>query len=186
MSGHEALAAELAACQELASSKPPEAAQRLKAMVQAEGSNDVESVKVKESAIQALCDLLVKQQDANALSMLLGELRGFFGCIPKAKTAKIVRGVVDSIAKIPGSTQLQVFTCSLSFWIIVGNVFGAHIESSPLWCNVCRTQLDVCKQQVEWARTEKRTFLRQRIELRLASLYTDTKDFAASLALIGT
>ncbi len=32
-------------------------------------------------------------------------------------------------------------------------------------------QVEVCKSQVEWARTEKRTFLRQRIELRLASLY---------------
>lgn len=29
----------------------------------------------------------------------------------------------------------------------------------------------MCKGQVEWAKTEKRTFLRQRIELRLASLY---------------
>ncbi len=102
------MAAELAACQELASSKHADAASRLKAMVQSEGSNDVESIKVKESAIQALCELLVKQQDANSLSGLLSEMRSFFAAIPKAKTAKIVRSVIDSIAKIPGSTQLQV------------------------------------------------------------------------------
>lgn len=47
-------------------------------------------------------------------------------------------------------------------------------------------QVTVCKEQVEFAKTEKRTFLRQRIELRLASLYLDTQDFQAALALIGT
>jgi len=44
--------------------------------------------------------------------------------------------------------------------------------------------LEVCKEQVEWAKTEKRTFLRQRIEARLANLYLETRDFAAALALI--
>ncbi len=43
----------------------------------------------------------------------------------------------------------------------------------------------MCKEQTEWARTEKRTFLRQRIDLRLASLYLDTKSYQEALALIG-
>jgi 26S proteasome regulatory subunit N6 len=47
-------------------------------------------------------------------------------------------------------------------------------------------QVDVCKEQVEWARSEKRTFLRQRIELRLASLYLDMQEYKAALAIIGT
>jgi hypothetical protein len=45
-------------------------------------------------------------------------------------------------------------------------------------------QLEVCREQVEWARTEKRTFLRQRIEARLANLYLGGRDYAAALALI--
>ena len=45
-------------------------------------------------------------------------------------------------------------------------------------------QLDVCKEQVEWATTEKRTFLRQRIEIRLATLYLITREYNAALALI--
>lgn len=45
-------------------------------------------------------------------------------------------------------------------------------------------QLEVCKEQVEWARSEKRTFLRQRIEARLANLYLGSKDFSSALALI--
>lgn len=44
----------------------------------------------------------------------------------------------------------------------------------------------MCKEQVEWARTEKRTFLRQRLELRLASLYLDTHQYQIALGLLST
>ena len=47
-------------------------------------------------------------------------------------------------------------------------------------------QEEVCKEQVEWAKAEKRTFLRQRIELRLASLSLESKNFADSLSIVGT
>lgn len=69
---------------------------------------DAESVKAKEAAIGRLTELLVKQQDAAGLAALLTELRPLFNAIPKAKTAKLVRTVIDSIARVPGSTQLQV------------------------------------------------------------------------------
>jgi hypothetical protein len=41
----------------------------------------------------------------------------------------------------------------------------------------CARQVKLCKEQVEWARVEKRTFLRQRIEARLGTLYLETKDY---------
>jgi 26S proteasome regulatory subunit N6 len=47
-------------------------------------------------------------------------------------------------------------------------------------------QVRVCKEQVEWARTEKRAFLRQRVELRLAGLYLDSKLFQDALVLISS
>lgn len=37
---------------------------------------------------------------------------------------------------------------------------------------------------MEWARQEKRTFLRQRIEARLANLYLETKEYSDALTLI--
>lgn len=46
-------------------------------------------------------------------------------------------------------------------------------------------QLEVCKEQVQWAQSEKRTFLRQRIEIRLATLYLETRDYTAAITLIG-
>jgi len=48
-----------------------------------------------------------------------------------------------------------------------------------------RAQLEICREQVEWARTEKRTFLRQRIEARLANLLLHMGDYSGALALIG-
>ncbi|KAI7843382.1 hypothetical protein COHA_002980 [Chlorella ohadii] len=126
--------------------------QALKAVVTAAGSSDAESLKVKDAALGRLTDLLVKAGDAVALRSLLTELRPLFAAIPKAKTAKIVRSVIDSIAKVPNSSQLLK---------------------------------EVCQEQVEWATAEKRTFLRQRIEIRLAMLYMDLKDYPAALHLIG-
>lgn len=47
-------------------------------------------------------------------------------------------------------------------------------------------QVVVCKEQVDWAIAEKRTFLRQRIQLRLASLYLDTAEYQEALKIVGT
>jgi 26S proteasome regulatory subunit N6 len=80
----------------------------LKQTVFGEQSSDAETIKQKEDAISKLSDAYVKQQDAKALTELLSQLRPFFAVIPKAKTAKIVRNIIDQIAKIPNSTDIQV------------------------------------------------------------------------------
>ena len=59
-------------------------------------------------AIGTLADIYADQGDAEALRRLLTELRPLFGAVPKAKTAKIVRGIIETIARVPGSGQLQV------------------------------------------------------------------------------
>ena len=45
-------------------------------------------------------------------------------------------------------------------------------------------QLALCKEQVEWTKQEKRTFLRHRVELRLAAIYLSIKDYSSALPLI--
>jgi 26S proteasome regulatory subunit N6 len=47
------------------------------------------------------------------------------------------------------------------------------------------SQVAVCKEQVDWAITEKRTFLRQRIQLRLASLLLATAEYQEALKIVG-
>jgi 26S proteasome regulatory subunit N6 len=89
---------------------PPSDAAALRARVLTSTPSDVESIKAKEEAIVQLCDAYVKAQDAAALTSLLADLRPFFSAIPKAKTAKIVRSIIDQIAKIPNSTEIQVWS----------------------------------------------------------------------------
>lgn len=115
-------------------------------------SSDVDSLKAKEAALTALVELLTTQNKGEALAALLQALRPLFALLPKAKTAKLVRSIIDAVAKIPDTTELQV---------------------------------KMCKEQVEWARKEKRTFLRQRIEARLGTLYLATKQYPEALTLIG-
>merc|ERR1719402_135202 len=45
-------------------------------------------------------------------------------------------------------------------------------------------EVDLCKECIEWAKEEKRIFLRQALESRLIGLYYDTERFTDSLLLI--
>ena len=45
-------------------------------------------------------------------------------------------------------------------------------------------QVELCKEQVAWARQEKRTFLRHRVELRLSALYLEMRAYQDALKLI--
>ena len=89
-------------------STPGEAESVYREIVTGNSPNDAESVKLKEEALQKLCSLKIEQKDAQALKQLLTELRPLFAKFPKAKTAKMVRNLIDAISKVPNSTQLQV------------------------------------------------------------------------------
>eukprot|EP00271_Cylindrocystis_brebissonii_P001174 TRINITY_DN11478_c0_g1_i1.p1 TRINITY_DN11478_c0_g1~~TRINITY_DN11478_c0_g1_i1.p1 ORF type:complete len:445 (+),score=121.64 TRINITY_DN11478_c0_g1_i1:466-1800(+) len=110
-----------------------------------------EALRNKETAISNLATLLSKQGKAEELRSLLTDLRAYFALIPKAKTAKIVRTIIDEVSKVPDSTRLQV---------------------------------ELCQDMVQWTRDEKRTFLRQRVEARLAALYMELKEYKPALSLI--
>lgn len=110
-------------------------------------------LKVKEKSLDDLIRALVFVEDAQGLRELLHALRDLFQCIPKAKTAKIVRGIIDGIGKIPNSTD---------------------------------TLVEVCQEQAAWATSEKRTFLRQRIDIKLSSLYYSTKKYKPALELLSS
>lgn len=93
---------------EVADVQPANAISQLRDILFGNHPNDTESLKIKESALDSLASVLVKQQDCTSLRELLTELRPWFNSIPKAKTAKIVRTIIDSIGKVPNSTQILV------------------------------------------------------------------------------
>lgn len=84
------------------------AALRAVALADAGAGASPDDVKARETAVTALCDALAAAGDADGIAGLLTDLRPLFGVIPKAKTAKIVRGVIEAIARVPGSEELQV------------------------------------------------------------------------------
>ena len=98
---------QLDAAKSLVEDDPAGAVVKLRELVFEAPGTDVEATRIKEQAIGSLSEAYVKLGDAKSLADLLSQLRDFFGAIPKAKTAKIVRGIIDQLAKIPGSTQLQ-------------------------------------------------------------------------------
>jgi 26S proteasome regulatory subunit N6 len=106
---------------------------------------------VKELAIASITTALVAARDAAALSSLVSTLRPFFTAIPKARTAKIVRSVIDALGEIPDSTEAQV---------------------------------TMCEATVAWCRAEKRSFLRLRVQLKLAALLLEQQKMTASLAIV--
>ncbi|XP_075523055.1 26S proteasome non-ATPase regulatory subunit 11 homolog [Primulina tabacum] len=134
-----------------AEAKAPSEAISILYQILENNSSSSEALRIKEQAITNLSDLLRQEGRAAELQDLLTKLRPFFSLIPKAKTAKIVRGIVDAVAKIPGTSDLQI---------------------------------TLCKEIVQWTRAEKRTFLRQRIEARLAALLMDNKEFSEALNLL--
>ncbi|EME31034.1 26S proteasome regulatory subunit N6 [Galdieria sulphuraria] len=75
-------------------------------------SEEQESIlKYKEQAALALLDLYVDQQQAEKIVELTRKLRPFFGQVAKAKTAKLIRVVLDRVALIPKTEQIQIDLC---------------------------------------------------------------------------
>ncbi|CBI35051.3 unnamed protein product, partial [Vitis vinifera] len=96
--------------QALEAKTPSEAISILYCIIDSPSSSS-EALRIKEQAITNLSDLLRQENRAEDLRNLLTQLRPFFSLIPKAKTAKIVRGVIDAVAKIPDTSDLQISLC---------------------------------------------------------------------------
>ncbi|ETW08594.1 hypothetical protein H310_01140 [Aphanomyces invadans] len=112
--------------------------------------------KVKELSIYKLGQLYIRHGREKELAALLQNVRPFFATIPKAKTGKIVRTVIDMVSKV----KVLDATMALQF------------------------QADLCYDSIAWCNLEKHTFLRQRIQARLASILFEQQKFQAALDLI--
>ncbi|CAL9025221.1 unnamed protein product, partial [Prunus brigantina] len=74
-------------------------------------SSSSEALQIKEQAITNLTDLLRQENRGEDLRNLLTQLRPFFNLIPEAKTAKIVGSIIDAVANVPGTSDLQISLC---------------------------------------------------------------------------
>jgi len=137
--------------EEIESTQPNEAVALYKQVV-AQDDPTGGLVKTKEKAIYRITSIYCKQSRTAELKALVSECRPFFETIAKAKTAKIVRNVIEQIGQeLADSVELQT---------------------------------EMCEDAIVWCKQEKRTFLKQRMQSRIASLYLQQNRYKAALNLI--
>lgn len=107
-----------------------------------------DSTKVKEAAILALGKIYAELSKTQELTELIQQIRPMFASFPKAKTAKIVRSLIDLSGLIPNSQGLQI---------------------------------KLCEETISWCQEEKRTFLKQRLETKIAQLYLESGRYKEAL-----
>lgn len=100
-----------------------------------------EALRLYEHGLSWLAGIYAQDGDAEGVRALLRSSLSFFKLLPKARTAKLVRVLVDTVASIPTSQTALV---------------------------------EICQECIDWCVREKRAFLRNRIELRLAQVYVSS------------
>lgn len=84
--------------------------------------------------IDRLARAFAEERHFDKVLSLLKDNGEMFSALPKARTAKIVRNILNIVAAVPDSVAVQI---------------------------------ELCQDIIAWCKTEKRTFLRQRIEAKV-------------------
>ncbi|KAG7285123.1 hypothetical protein NEMBOFW57_009744 [Staphylotrichum longicolle] len=109
------------------------------------------AVREYEVALISLGELYRDQKNTDELVGLVTKSRTVLSSFAKAKTAKLVRQLLDLFDAIPNSLDIQI---------------------------------SVTKSCIEWATSERRSFLRQNLETRLVTLYMAKQSYYDALTLI--
>ncbi|KAH8677313.1 PCI domain-containing protein [Xylariales sp. PMI_506] len=113
--------------------------------------NSDAAIKEYETALLSLGRLYRDEKSSKELVDLITASRTVLSSFAKAKTAKLVRQLLDLFEDIPNSIDIQV---------------------------------SITKSCIEWATSERRTFLRQNLETRLVTLYMAKQSYYDALTLI--
>ncbi|SJL03867.1 probable 26S proteasome non-atpase regulatory subunit Rpn6 [Armillaria ostoyae] len=121
-------------------------------------SKDVQQQKAQtlrdqETALVNLGQLYRDQKNAQGVAEVITLSRSFMSSTAKAKTAKLIRTLLDYFNAIPDSQQVQ---------------------------------MNVLNDNIEWAKREKRIFLKHSLETRLVGLQLEDLQYKPALAMIET
>ncbi|KAL0636423.1 26S proteasome regulatory subunit rpn6 [Maublancomyces gigas] len=114
------------------------------------GMND-EDLRNYELALMDLGGLYRDSRRTSELAELIKTSRAVLSAFAKAKTAKIVRQLIDLFTTIPDTLDIQI---------------------------------TVTRSCIEWAISERRSFLRQNLETRLIGLYLQKHSYTEAITLI--
>ncbi|MCJ1418359.1 26S proteasome regulatory subunit rpn6 [Xylographa parallela] len=139
--------------QKLAKTDPAQAENLYKEILsKGPGSGEV-ALREYETALMGLGELYRDEKKANELAELVRTSRSTLSSFAKAKTAKLVRQLLDLFSSIPNTVSIQI---------------------------------SVTKSCIEWAISERRSFLRQNLETRLVTLHMAQQSYYEALTLINS
>ncbi|KAL8719778.1 MAG: hypothetical protein Q9225_003266 [Loekoesia sp. 1 TL-2023] len=141
----------IAEAQKLAKSDPSKAESIYKDVLSKGPGSGEAALRYYEAALMGLGELYRDEKKPKELSALVTDSRSTLSVFAKAKTAKIVRQLLDLLSAIPNTVDIQISTT---------------------------------KSCIEWAISERRSFLRQNLETRLVSLYMQKQSYYDALTLI--
>lgn len=122
-----------------------------------DGPPSEEALRDQEANILQLGERFREEGRRSEMTDLIQKVRVVLKYMSKAKAAKLVRGLVDMFLEMKSQDQ----------------------DNGELG-------VQVCKECIQWAKDERRTFLRQSLESRLIGLYYDTNRFKEALDLGAT
>ncbi|ORX96015.1 PCI-domain-containing protein [Basidiobolus meristosporus CBS 931.73] len=102
---------DLRLAEETAQTAPQNAVEIYKRLLADDSASKEESVKIKEQSLLKLGELYQKLNQPTELSELIRNSRSFLASIPKAKSAKLIKTLVDCFSGIPDSLDLQISIC---------------------------------------------------------------------------
>lgn len=139
---------------------PKRAIQLYHQVINGENSGDESTIRWRETAITKVGELLQKEGDPQALDTFIRSLEPTWNTLPRAKAARLIRTLLDLFDELAEPSTAN----------------RAEIK---------KIQMSLCRDLVEWATRDKRAFLRQTLQLRLAGLYLDNRMYSDSLTLVG-
>ncbi|KAJ3021091.1 UNVERIFIED_CONTAM: 26S proteasome regulatory subunit rpn6 [Siphonaria sp. JEL0065] len=129
--------------------------------------------KTPAKAVDAYKTVLASTSDVAAKELALVKLGELLAAQKDAKAlAELVHNSRQVLADIAKAKAAKIVKTLID-----------HFSSIP---GALDTQVKVCKEFIDWAVAEKRIYLKQSLETRLASLYLDNKMYADSLSLISS
>lgn len=114
-----------------------------------------ESVQDKEVAVGKLANIYATNSDSVKLHELVSHSRDIFSKISKAKVGKILKSLIDEYQNI--------------------EVYNEQVKT---------LEVKSIKESAEWAVKEKKSFLRQSLQLKLATVYYNRKLYSDCLKII--
>ncbi|EIM89539.1 PCI-domain-containing protein [Stereum hirsutum FP-91666 SS1] len=150
----------LTEAQSLSKTDPKRAEQIFRDILNASGNDAVagtddaskdQALRNQETALVKLGELYRDQKNPQGLAEVITLSRAFMSSTAKAKTAKLIRTLLDFFNPIPDSQNIQIA---------------------------------VLTDNIDWAKREKRIFLKQSLETRLIGIQLDIGQYKPALALI--